>query len=848
MKTALYYKAVRLVIALLGILVLTTSTVWGAMPNQAVDSSAEALVRITLQSRADLERIGTTGMMVYAHLFSQSGQEYLLLPATAAQQSRLSALGFTITVLDSNTRRASYYLLNAQDAATLEEAGEVARILAQEDLTALVRATSEQAELLPALGAEIVALKLHPLRVLAQPSNALPETIEPDPTVQEMIDQVSSEMVNNYDGGLSGEWAVMIGGAPYTIQTRHTGQTEPIEKATQYAYEHFQSLGLPSSYHYYYLPNYGQRRNVVAEQIGLSQPERIFLITAHLDDMPSGAYAPGADDNASGSVGVLMAADILSQYYFDCTLRYVLFTGEEQGLYGSYYYAQSAYNDGDNIEAVLNLDMIAYNSDAYPTLDLHSRSYIPGSTEISNLFVDVVEAYNIPLSPQVLVDNWLGDYSDNASFWEFGYPAILGIEDYDDFTPYYHTTSDRLNTLNLTYFTDFIKAAVGTMAHMGCLLNQGNLVGEVSDSESSTPIVNAGITAQHASGQSFSTLSGLDGGYQLPLPAGFYTVTAQANGYVPFMTSGIEITAYLTTTLDIPMQPCRISGADFTFSPLNPLSGETVAFTGTVDASSTAPVSYSWDFGDGHTAEGVVVEHTYTISDTYTVNLDAQNCSGTSSVVHPVTVTGLPGISVSRQFVDVQAEYSQTVTTTLEIGNSGEKTLVWSLIELPDAPWLNESLTSGEIGARARQEILLTLQAPLAHGVYTTTLQIQSNDPYQAQIDIPVTLEVMCSAAQQVDFNFTPTTPRVGEPVAFSGRVSASLPIQYIWDFKDGTEPLAGEGLSMVEHSFPADVSQRLYPVTLSVVNACSTPIEVAKTILVSPYWAFLPLVPAISP
>ena len=152
------------------------------------------------------------------------------------------------------------------------------------------------------------------------------------------------------------------------------------------------------------------------------------------------------------------------------------------------------------------------------------------------------------------------------------------------------------------------------------------------------------------------------------------------------MTSGININADLTTSLDIPMQPCRISGVDFVFSPIDPLSGESVIFTGTVDASSTAPVSYSWDFGDGHTAQGMVVEHTYTVSDTYTVNMDAQNCAGTSSATYPVRVTGLPGIGVSRQSVDVQAEYSQSITTTLEIGNSGEKALTWSLAELPDAP------------------------------------------------------------------------------------------------------------------------------------------------------------------
>ncbi len=848
MKTTLPYQIVRLVIALLGILTLVTSPVSGASPREPFAVPGEALVRLDLNSPADLGLFASTGIEIFARLHSQTGQEYLLLPASPAQHNQLRSLGFTVNVLDSDRRGAGYYLLHARSAGKLEEAGKIARILDRDGGQALAKATPAQAESLSSLGIEIVRLKLHPLVIRERRPTAYPEVIEPNPTIQEMIDQVSSTTVSNYNGGLSGEWAVTIGGAPYTIMTRHTSQATPTEKATQFTYEHFQSLGLPVSYHYYIHPNYGQRRNVVAEQPGLTQPERIFLITAHLDDTSQTptTYAPGADDNASGSVGVLIAADILSQYTFDCTLRYVLFTGEEQGLWGSYYYAQSAFNNGDNIEGVLNLDMIAYNSDANPILDLHSRSFIPGSTEISNLFVDVVNAYNLPLSPQVLVDNWLGDYSDNASFWDFGYPAILGIEDYDDFTPYYHTTNDRLSTLNLTYFTNFVKAAVGTMAHMGCL--PGVLTGEVSNSETGVPVPSANITAQHATGQSRSTLSELDGGYTLSLPEGTYTVTAQANGYVPFMTAGINITSDMTTTLDLPMQPCHISGADFTFSPSNPVSGQTVTFTGTVDASSTAPFTFNWDFGDGHTAQGSVVEHTYTVSDTYTVDMQAQNCAGASSAVHPVTVSGLPGISVSRQSLEIQAEYSQTVTSTLEIGNSGEKALIWSLTELPDAPWLDESALSGELAPRARDEILLTFQAPLAHGIYTTTLQIQSNDPYNPQINIPITLEVVCTAPQQVDFDFTPVNPRLGEPVVFSASASASLPILYTWDFSDGSEPVTGEGLSVVEHSFPVNASQQLYPVTLSVQNACSAPLQTSHNILVSPYQAFLPLVAAASP
>jgi PKD repeat protein len=833
---------VRLILTGLGILVLTASSALGAVPSQVEQPSTVALVRVDVAGIADLQRLGATGLPIYAHLHSQAGQEYLLLPADAAQQDLLAGMGYDAKVLDLDSRAAIYYLLYARQPESFLRMGEAVRVLEQDGLTALVRAEPQVAEALAEAGFEITRLQLHEMVIPEPRQNTFPATIDPDPAIQEMIDRVLAGSVYQLNGGLSGEWAVNIGGNPYTILTRHTGQATPIEKATQYTYEYFQSQGLPVSYDYYNHPTYGQRRNVVAEQPGYDQADRIFLITAHLDDMPPGGYAPGADDNASGSVAVLIAANILSDYDFDCTLRYVLFTGEEQGLYGSYYYAQDAYNNGDNIEGVLNLDMIAYNSDDYPIVDLHSRSYIPGSTEISNLFVDVVDAYGIPLSPQVLVDNWLGDYSDNASFWDFGYPAILGIEDYDDFTPYYHTTSDQLETLDLDYFTNFVKAAVGTFAHMGCLITPGYLSGSVYDAESSNLVSGASITADRTSGHQWSTQTDPIGDYELIIIPGTYTVTAQADGYLPFSASDIPITADMTTTLDIPLTPCHLVEPDFSFSPTDPLSGQAVTFTATVGITSTMPISYTWDFGDGHGGSEKVATHTYTLGDTYTVTLTAENCAGVLTATHPVLVTGVPGINLSAESFPLEAAYGQTLTRTLEIGNEGETPLAWSLMEQPEVPWLVESTASGEIGPQQRQGITLTIQAPLAHGFYTTTLQVLSNDPDQPQTDIPVTLQVACGAVTSLEFSFSPPEPRTGENVTFTSQVSASLPVTYTWSFQDGSPDLSGENLASVEHTFPVIPGDQTYVVKLSAQNICSQLLEYEKPVLVSAYKAFLPV------
>jgi hypothetical protein len=296
----------------------------------------------------------------------------------------------------------------------------------------------------------------------------LPLALAPDPTVQEMIDQVQSSTLYNYVAGLSGEEAINIGGAPFTLVNRSTTSAANLEKATQYAFEHFQSLGLATSYHTWLFSG-SERRNVIAEQAG-SDPDCLYLLTAHLDDAASTpeARAPGADDNASGTAGVLVAADILSNYHFTCTLRYVLFSGEEQGLMGSYAYAKLVAERNDPIQGVLNLDMLGYNTPGSPPaieMDVRPDPYGDPDQVLSTMMSEVIQAYELDLIPQVIATD--ENYSDQRSFWIYGFPAILVIEDLADETPYYHQPTDTVDTLNLPYYTEYVKAVVGALAHLG---------------------------------------------------------------------------------------------------------------------------------------------------------------------------------------------------------------------------------------------------------------------------------------------------------------------------------------------------------------------------------------------
>ncbi len=513
-----------------------------------------ALLYVSLATPDALSRFQASGLPAYAHLYGRQ-EEYLLAGADAAGRSRLASLALPVRVLDADTGAASYFLVLPPRAQPRPKWELYGRLLLDDGFQVLLRAAPADAERLAASGAEIAYLALQPISLAPRQGVTVPTAVQPDPLVSQMLSQVETTTLYQYEAWLTGVQPATIGGSPYTILTRNTTSGTPIQKATQFAYEHFQNLGLNVTYHNWSLSGYSGR-NVIAALPGEIAPDDILIICAHIDDMPSGAVAPGADDNASGSAAVLLAADILSQYRWGCTLRFALWTGEEQGLLGSRVYAQQAAAAGENILGVLNMDMIAYNSDSLPYLDLYARSTVPGSVAMANLFADVVAAYDLDLDPDIFINASLGNYSDNKSFWDQGYAAILAIEDNDDFTPYYHTTNDQLSTLNMGYFTEFVRASLGTFAHMGCLLaDTGYLDGTVTDAESSAPLPDATVVAADAAGFEFPAVTNSSGYYSRTLLTGLYTVTASAYGYLPAVIPAVSIVTDTVTHQDIALQP-----------------------------------------------------------------------------------------------------------------------------------------------------------------------------------------------------------------------------------------------------------------------------------------------------
>ena len=104
--------------------------------------------------------------------------------------------------------------------------------------------------------------------------------------------------------------------------------------------------------------------SVLAIQRGSIDPNRYVMMSGDIDSRVTDPLngtddSPGANDNASGMAGVIEAARVLSKREYAGSIIYAGLSGEEQGLFGGKIVAQYALDQGWDIDAVLNNDMIS---------------------------------------------------------------------------------------------------------------------------------------------------------------------------------------------------------------------------------------------------------------------------------------------------------------------------------------------------------------------------------------------------------------------------------------------------------------------------------------------------------
>ena len=232
-----------------------------------------------------------------------------------------------------------------------------------------------------------------------------------NPSVENIINEVNLDSLIYYLRNLSGEDSVIVYGENTRIEHRVSNWGNNL--AADYLTQTLEGFGLTT-----YIQEYSDNgKNIYAVQEGMVYPDEYYMICAHYDAVDY--YC--ADDNGSGSSGVLEAARLFSDIQFEYSIIYALWDEEEIGLIGSNYYATQAASNGDVIHAVINMDMISWDGDDDMVVEIHS-SYQANSNDLSDYIVEVNELYEIPLTPVIELPGTTA--SDHSRFWNNGYAAV----------------------------------------------------------------------------------------------------------------------------------------------------------------------------------------------------------------------------------------------------------------------------------------------------------------------------------------------------------------------------------------------------------------------------------------
>ena len=226
--------------------------------------------------------------------------------------------------------------------------------------------------------------------------------------------------------------------------------------------------------------------NLIVERSGTERPDEIVLLGAHYDTVFS---TPGADDNASAVAVLIEVSRLLREYAGKRTARFVAFTCEEMPYFnmdsmGSQHHARLSRQRGDNIIGMLCLEMVGYYS-----LTKGSQTVPPGIPKWLHRFFpqrgDFLAAVgNLPswklcwrfrrgfkrgtrsmplfsiCLPEKIHEIRL---SDNSSFWDQGYPALMLTDTSFLRNPNYHQATDTPDTLDYPRMTEVTLGVASAM-------------------------------------------------------------------------------------------------------------------------------------------------------------------------------------------------------------------------------------------------------------------------------------------------------------------------------------------------------------------------------------------------
>ena len=216
-------------------------------------------------------------------------------------------------------------------------------------------------------------------------------------------------------------------------------------------------------------PFFYNLKNITCDKAGSSN--NTIIISAHYDSRTedlndSRAGAPGADDNASGVSVLLEVARILSKLNLEHSISFVLFSGEEQGKWGSKYYADFVDKADMDLELLINLDMVGFPSEGPSSVlvEYDNGNVVQDndkySQKIAKLIKDIASKSNLNATLGILGN------ADYLPFEALGY-TVIGFHDNGvTKNPNYHKSSDTFDSLDYNYIASIANLTIATILQL----------------------------------------------------------------------------------------------------------------------------------------------------------------------------------------------------------------------------------------------------------------------------------------------------------------------------------------------------------------------------------------------
>lgn len=208
--------------------------------------------------------------------------------------------------------------------------------------------------------------------------------------------------------------------------------------------------------------------NIIIDKNGSISSNKYIIICGHYDSVTRGS---GANDNGSGVSVMIEILRLIKDKQFEKNLRFIFFDAEENGLIGSYAYADKIVADNETVEFVLNLDMIGghKNMNHSKIVCEEDQNGINASDSLSHAYnLRLVDAFNEYSSLTPVIDEAYG--TDYVPFEKKGF-TIIGLYEYrgQSDNPNYHRSTDLFENIHSNYT---FEAAKGAMAFLSQELNK----------------------------------------------------------------------------------------------------------------------------------------------------------------------------------------------------------------------------------------------------------------------------------------------------------------------------------------------------------------------------------------